>query len=407
MIEAGRRRSGGVALAVGSHNVRSIRSSHSTAKVEQATRLWRRLRLDVVLLQEHNLEPAFGPARLRTALRGWSAAWAHTDSGGSVAILVRTELQRTGRFRIERVHKRRNNGRVIAMEASWGHHRLLIANAHLPNDPTARKLFITENIKWVRDLGASRTVLLGGDFNFVPSPALDRFSAAGSPDAGSRSTQRCWQHNVPDLIDVFRHGHPTARCYTRFATGTAARLDRFYVSPAAIPHIVQAKAADNQRRGGAGAPAPQGTWLSDHRPILLRLLPLETAAEEAPPRSRRRRVRLHFLLDDALATEFQGELQALADSMPAGSADRLHWYPGFKRGARTLALRYAGRWRRQQEQRHLDPEVAVRAAMSEAEAGQAGAIARVIAAREACAAAAARAQAGGRASTGANPRAQR
>jgi exonuclease III len=208
--------------------------------------------MDVVLVQEHKVEPVFGPARLRTALQGWHAEWAHSDSSGSVAIFIRQELLASGRFQIERVFKRRNNGRVIAMEASWGHHHLLIANAHLPNDPPARKTFINEHIAWVRDLGAGRTVLLGGDFNFVPSPAMDRFSATDSSDTGSRSTQKCWEKIMPDLVDIFRHLHPTARCYTRFAQRSAARLDRFHVSPSAVPYIPQAKAADNQRQGGAG-----------------------------------------------------------------------------------------------------------------------------------------------------------
>jgi hypothetical protein len=84
----------------------------------------------------------------------------------------------------------------------------------------------------------------------------------------------------------------------------------------------------------------------------------------------RRRIRPHFLADDALAAEFQGALQEWADARPTDPAALLRWYPGFKRKARSLALSYASRWHRQLHVQHQAREEAVQAAMAAAAAGE-------------------------------------
>ena len=76
----------------------------------------------------------------------------------------------------------------------------------------------------------SRRLIVGGDFNFIENPSLDK--QGGNINAGDVGKNE-W-HDVSqtgDLIDTFRHLHPT-KIETTFKnfTGVSCRLDRFYVT---------------------------------------------------------------------------------------------------------------------------------------------------------------------------------
>ena len=369
---------GGVALAVGSHNVRSL-----SGKVVQITRLWRRLRWDVVLVQEHRVQGIGGVVRIAGALRGWTPYWSHHNGNGSVAIFIRTALISTGQLRVaEEGAKPSAEGRLITLEVGWGGHRLLLASAHLPNDHGLQRAWISTHLKPLERRRGTRTLLLGGDFNI--SVGIDRFSAAGAVNSQENSAARHLEAELPTAVDVFRHRHPSAKCYTHFSTGTAARLDRFYISAAAVDYVFSCRARPNERQPGAGV------WLSDHRPIVLKLVARQT---NRPRRAPNRRIRSDFLKDEALVEDLTSAIRELSADMPSDESALLAWYPGFKKALHAAAQRCARRWRESAVADIHTKEAAVFRAMSAAEAGRAGALEEVIAARTACREAAASAAA--------------
>ena len=88
----------------------------------------------------------------------------------------------------------------------------------------------------------SLPLILCGDFNIVADPHVDRHGC--NPDSP-------WAYNWPsslstlvesfDLLDIWRHKHPTNRSYTwRRANGAqASRLDMFWISSTFVEHVSQ------------------------------------------------------------------------------------------------------------------------------------------------------------------------
>ena len=88
----------------------------------------------------------------------------------------------------------------------------------------------------------SLPLILCGDFNVVADPHVDRYGC--NPDSP-------WAYNWPsslstlvesfDLLDIWRHNHPTERSYTwRRANGTqVSRLDMFWISSTFVEHVSQ------------------------------------------------------------------------------------------------------------------------------------------------------------------------
>ncbi|KAI3432715.1 hypothetical protein D9Q98_004258 [Chlorella vulgaris] len=183
----------------------------------------------------------------------------------------------------------------------------------MPNDSTQQRQFIAAQLAPLAAAAAGRQLLWGGDFNFAPQPHLDRLGhVAGVPHADVGTAQR-WRHALPGLVDVYRVRHPGRRVFTYVNPHSASRLDRFYSSPALLPHIAVCSVRDR--------------CLSDHRPVSLTLVGLLPSGVGPGLR----RARLGFFSSPALLLQMAAWLTAQLAAAPADDLAFLLWWPPFKR----------------------------------------------------------------------------
>jgi len=342
-------------LRFATHNVRGIQG-HLPALLD----IWEGLHLDVVFLQETHLD-LFKVYQVERSLQrhGYTAYWAHhTSRSAGVGILIRSHLLQAGVLTVEQQAVVRSSvGRYLVIPVQWRGHSLHLINLYLPNESAAQQDFMQQQLQPLL-AAATGGYLLGGDWNFVECTSLDRLHrrlglaaelSAVSVAAGASgglglgrlggSRQGCitppgtgaaagagvgvWGDGVPgreslapgqhqpaaakslhalhpEPIEVFRALHPAKRSFTFHSGAAASRLDRFYVSSAALLRSVCTCRVE--------APSP-----SDHRLVLLELLPSQ------PPNlgPGLRRIRLHTICgDDAARQAFQDALQQAAAARP-------------------------------------------------------------------------------------------
>ena len=329
-------------LRLATHNVRGLRAHlHSLAQV------WVGLHLDVVLVQETKL-PFAEVVSTVTALNatvqhlapahsGFHALWAlnqQASRSGGVMILLRRALVTSGLLVVDENHVRRDpGGRVVSVQVKWGGHAFWLTSAYLPNDSVGQQQWLQQHLAPLLQLGASH--VLGGDFNFVPDPVVDRVSSApGGGAAHSHVPVQLLAQLAPDLLDLFRQLHPARKGFTHHSATSAARLDRLYASFDVAAYCQQCV---------VGLDTP-----SDHRPVVMQLA--MAAGQRQGPGLRRARLQ-HFVGDPAAWAAFQAYVEQQAAHAPQEQAALLVWWPGFK--ARLLAecLRLARQVR--QEQQHV------------------------------------------------------
>ena len=390
-------------LKVGSHNVRSLTAAHKAAA---AAALWTQQKLDIVLLQETKLTVTT-VAAISGGLAGWRRAyWCHFGGSGDggprsrpargVAILVRDGCAlAVDEGSVTRLSSGADAGNLIHLRGAWGGHRLHIACIYLPNEASRQTQFIEQHLKPLRaSLPAGTHALWGGDFNFVPDVALDRVSSVATGSAASHpntGVQRAWERHLPDLQDAYRVRHPTARTYTHFSPTSAARLDRFVVCGALLPYVAFASLHAPGRRLRA---APSHVS-SDHRLIDVTVLRRPGTTDALPaaapqrPAPAIRRVRLGFAEDPHFLGQLRLFAAARAGLAPAGAAALLAWWPTFKRELARRCFRLASQAREQHRAATAGAAASLEALYARVEAGDTAALADILAARQACARAAA------------------
>lgn len=346
---------GATALRIATHNVHGL-EAHVTLLAE----VWVHMRLDVILLQETWVQfyDAARVAKLVQAAckrvdpqhRGFEMVWGfntapNANHSAGVAVLVRKVLADAGQITIQQQQvKATEQGRLVCVPIQWGGHSVTLVSVHLPNVSTEQQHFIDSHM--VTHMPQGTTIICGGDFNFVPQPALDKVSVHAQVDLTSPVAARVLQQHFPDLCDSFRVLHPVRRAYTHHCVTCASRLDRVYVS-SAMQQYVQACNVGNQ--------SP-----SDHRPVVVQI-----GARVAPahgPGLRRARVAQVWQVQSTRQQLVQG-VQALAAEAPTEGEALIAWWPVFKgecmllcehlaREARMLSTENAGA-SRQQAAAHL------------------------------------------------------
>lgn len=286
---------------------------------------WRRAGYQVVLLQEHHLTFSAAPAVVARLRRlGWTTYYALGPPGadgrgrGGTAILIRSELLRSGAFAIvggEGAIVRDAGGRFVALPARWGGHSLHVCSVYLPNDSAGQRQFIESALRPLAASAAAagRDCLWGGDFNFVPDVHMDRTGYAAGAQHADVGTHQRWLAALPGLVDVYRSRHPGRRAYTYVHSQRASRLDRYYASSTLLPHVAFCSV--------------RGRTFSDHRPVSLSLVALLPSAFGAGLR----RVRLAFLSNPSLVQQLRTWLEAQVAAAPADEVALLAWWPQFKR----------------------------------------------------------------------------
>ena len=198
------------------------------------------LSYDIILLQETHITTKLQD-RCNTE---WvhPAVWnpgASTNTGGTAILLGNPDIQIVN-------EKRDNNGRILTVKIKVNNTPIQIVNIYGPTVPAQREAFFSTIQNYMFD---DTLTIMGGDFNMVEDPTLDRTpkSTHYYHTQGSKALSQLKQKF--DINDNWRTQNPNTKQYTwcsrKQFDNAKSRLDRLYLSPALtslshtiIPHIL-------------------------------------------------------------------------------------------------------------------------------------------------------------------------
>jgi exonuclease III len=320
-------------LRLATHNVHGLQ-----AHIGMLAAVWVQLRLDVVLVQETWVQFYDAPRvvkLLQAACKrvdphhsGFEVFWgfntaANAGHSAGVAVLVRKALVDNGHLTVAPQQVQASNtGRLVRVPVRWGGHTMSLVSVYVPNAGQDQRGFVEKDMRSAIPLQGA--CIVGGDFNFVQDPALDKIHVSEPAQVASAVAARAFMQQFSELGDVFRLLHPTRRVYTYHCHTSASRLDRIYAS-IALNQYVQAC--------GVGAQSP-----SDHRPVVMQM-----GARVAPKHGRGlRRARVSQVWEvQATREQLQQGVQALAEEAPQDDHALLAWWPVFKGECLLLCERLA------------------------------------------------------------------
>ena len=217
-------------LYIGSLNTNGFRSNYKHGIVKQFIES---NKVDILLLQETYVDNMYLAKIIeRTLGLNKRIIWNFGKSNScGVAILLISD-----RIQIENFHSD-FQGRIIRLDfAADGYSNFRIVNAYFPTDSSERLDFINN---FSQHLAGAKNLILGGDFNFILDPNLDKIG--GNLQTGNTGCKpfKTLLHKH-SLIDCFRYLYPDKKnvTWTRSNVGNetsnydivATRLDRFYIS---------------------------------------------------------------------------------------------------------------------------------------------------------------------------------
>lgn len=215
-------------LKIGTFNVGGI---HSPAKRKKILIYLTKLKLDVAMLQETHLLP---PEVAKLGTLGWKvmASASYNSKARGVSILVRTSRDVTVHTTVMDPQ-----GRFVIVDATIDKSRLLLCNIYAPN--TNSSDFFLRLLNKLYAYGTT-PLILGGDYNIVSSPRLDRSQMCGR----KHKTQKIgipYILNKLHLVDSWRILHPVERDYTCLsaAHGTLSRIDYMLISDSLFPRLLE------------------------------------------------------------------------------------------------------------------------------------------------------------------------
>jgi exonuclease III len=240
-----------MSFSIGSLNVNGMRGSRRRATIFD----WvKNSKLDIIYLQECHCisESEINTWNREFGGKGFYSYGSNKSCG--VGILFRPGFN----FKITNTFKD-TEGRLLVLDIRVGSQafRLINIYANCGNSP-ARRQFIKNLDKFCT---GSIFKIMGGDFNFIVDPSLDK--VGGNLDIGtsgsSEMKQLCSDFS---LVDVQRHFFPTKRFCTWSRGTVSCRLDRFYMSNSSLSFVEDTNV--------------HGVPFSDHSVITLYLKPPDT-----------------------------------------------------------------------------------------------------------------------------------
>ena len=211
-------------LKVASANVNGLQNPH---KRNRLFHHFQRSIYDVILLQETHVQ--------HRDIIPWSTEWrapsywnpGPTPHSCGVGILLtnHTPLQV-----LHTVNDR--SGRILTLTIQVGSATFTVVNVYAPDRPADRPHFFTTLPTY---LSPRHINIVGGDFNVVPDPQLDRTGGTPSAQHTAGFPQLSAVLTSFHLIDIWRTNHPLHRTYTwhsphNLLPQIRSRLDCFYVS---------------------------------------------------------------------------------------------------------------------------------------------------------------------------------
>ena len=214
-----------IMINIGSLNVKGLRDGR---KASYASTLIQQHKLDVLFFQEtHFLTDDEG--RRAFSSRNLSGLCSHGGSHSrGVGILFNKRLDLKINFT-----KIDSDGRLVVVDTNISGTRLRFVNIYAPNGGVERRSFLTSVGAYLQ---GNVNLVVGGDFNFIEVPALDK--AGGDARLGTVGFRELTKIKDDFLLsDIFRSKFPLKKSFTFNGHNLQARLDRFYINSDLLPSV--------------------------------------------------------------------------------------------------------------------------------------------------------------------------
>ena len=257
-------------MQISSWNVNSVR-----ARIENIKSYLTKYKPDILMMQEIKTEDLNFPYGDISSLDSESHVFGQKSYNG-VAIISKHKLQNV---RFDLIKDKLKQSRIISAEVNYKNKNIQLINIYTPNGNPVdtekyeyKKKWLDDLIKQLKSLlKKNPNIILGGDFNIIPSPE-DVYNAKNfEDDALFRLEIRKKLREIINLgfNDVYRHFNKTKQEYTfwdymrgAWQKNNGMRIDHFLVSNLLIDKIKSI----NINKDPRGREKP-----SDHTPIEIKL----------------------------------------------------------------------------------------------------------------------------------------
>tara|TARA_B100001173_G_C15957523_1_gene534151 strand:+ start:275 stop:1051 length:777 start_codon:yes stop_codon:yes gene_type:complete len=257
-------------MLITSWNVNSVR-----ARLENVKNYLNKFSPDVVMMQEIKTQDETFPYDDFAALQYESHVFGQKSYNG-VAIISKHKLEN---IKIDLIKDKLKQSRIISAEVKYKKKSIQLINIYVPNgNPvdtekyTYKKVWLDSLIKQLKNLSKkNENIILGGDFNIIPS-AEDVYNVKSfEDDALYRLEIRKKLREIINLgfHDAYRHMHNDKEGYTfwdymrgAWQKNNGMRIDHFLVSNSLLNHVKNISINKDPR----GKEKP-----SDHTPIEIEL----------------------------------------------------------------------------------------------------------------------------------------
>ena len=194
-----------------------------------------RNKYDIILIQETHWTPDLNDT-IKNEWHGNTFFSHGTSNARGVAILLNSNLRHTVTHTQQDQH-----GRIIKITVTIDNQRL--THIYAPSTDTDRRSFFLSLDLY---LSTTHNNIIGGDFNSIFDPQLDKFR--GNPEPRQSAIKHLHTVITPhDLIDIWRDRNPNKRDYTWAGRNTRdnnsiirTRIDKFLTSSSLRPYITTA-----------------------------------------------------------------------------------------------------------------------------------------------------------------------
>lgn len=217
-----------------------------------------KLKADVVFVQETHIGPQ--SYKVLENIKGWRSFFTvHHPRSKGVAILIKNETI----FRYI-CHDEDYSGGYIVLFCRL--HCQLYTLVNVYNHQADRQM-LNRLGDYLRAVNTKGVLVVGGDFNTVLDPTIDRISSADQTYHSSlRSILEQFTESL-SLTDVFALMHPMEECFTRSQNLSHSRLDMFFMPTNAVTLVKNCYTIKAQMRKTTSG----YTTISDHDPLVLEL----------------------------------------------------------------------------------------------------------------------------------------
>mgnify|MGYP001460653210 FL=1 len=257
-------------MIISSWNVNSVR-----ARIENIKNYLKKYKPDILMMQEIKTENINFPYDDFSNLNYESHVFGQKSYNG-VAIISKNKLKN---IRFDLIKDKLNQSRIISADAIFKNKNIQLINIYIPNGNPIDTAKYQYKKKWLDDLirqlksciKKNPNIILGGDFNIIPS-SEDVYNAKSfENDALFRLEIRKKLREMINLgfNDVYRHFNKSKEGYTfwdymrgAWQKNNGMRIDHFLVSNSIIDKIKSV----NINKDPRGRKKP-----SDHTPIEIKL----------------------------------------------------------------------------------------------------------------------------------------